>query len=185
MSRPVALPSPSLPQDFAIVFASNCPDRGQFGFDSVTGVFEKRLGVVLVRVNLSAEAALLERIYEVIARTGWMSDTTRLTQWPIVPEADVSESGIRALVFPDRLPHFEVSSHSRPPRQLLVDVRMWTRLFRPASWPSLYAPDAVDAREGKLEQGALKIARLLEQRVQSSDVVRKLPRDQQWCRWPD
>jgi hypothetical protein len=63
--------------------------------------------------------------------------------------------------------------------------RRLSRLFPPASWPSLYAPDTVDARDGKLEQGALQIARLLEQRVQSSDVVRKLPRDQQWCRWPD
>ena len=188
MSRPVTLPSPSLPQDFAIVFASNCPDQGQIRFDSVTGIFERRLGVVSVRVHLWAEAALLERMYEVIARTGWMCDTTRLTQWPIVAEAEVSESGIRALVFPDWPPPFEVRSQGRPPRQFLVDVRMngtWTRLFPPASWPSLYAPDTVDARDGKLEQGALQIARLLEQRVQSSDVVRKLPRDQQWCRWPD
>jgi len=61
----------------------------------------------------------------------------------------------------------------------------WTRLFPPASWRSGYPLANVDERDNKLKEEALQIARLLEKRVQSFDVVRKLPRDQQWCRWPD
>lgn len=188
MSAAVALHNPSLPRDFAIVFASSCPDDGQIYFDTVTGVFENKRHVVSVRVSLWVEAAVLDQIYDVITKTGLMSDTTRLAQWAILAEPEVSDSGIRVLVVPGNTPPFMSWSHGRPPRQFVVDVRMngtWTRLFPPASWPNLYPPDKVDARDGTLEKGALQIARLLEKQVQSFDFVRKLPRDQQWCRWPD
>ena len=188
ISPAVALHNPSLPRDFAIVVASNCPNDGQIGFDTVTGVFENTHGVVSVRVNLSVEPALLDQVYDVITRTGVMSDTTRLVQWPTVIEPEVSsDSGIRVLVFPGR-PLFSSWSDGATPRQFLVDVRMngtWTRLFPPASWRDLSPPDKVDARDGQLEKGALQIARLLERQVQSFEFVRTLPRDQQWCRWRD
>lgn len=188
MSAAVALHNPSLPSDFAIVFASTCPDGGQIYFDTVTGVFENKRHVVSVRVDLWAEGSVLDQIYDVIVKTGFMSDTTRLAQWPVVAEPAVSDSGIRVFVFPGDMPPFMSWSHGRPPRQLVVDVRMngtWTRLFPPASWPFLYPSDKVDARDRTLEMGAMQIARLLEKQVQSFDFVRKLPRDQQWCRWPD
>jgi TonB family protein len=192
MSPAVAMYNPSLPRDFAVVFASSCPDGGEIYLNSVTGVFENRRGVVSVRVNLLVGGAPLDQIHEVITRTELMSDSTRVTQWPTVTEPEVSDSRIRVLVFPGEgpgiSPPFIDWSSGRPPRQFLVDVRMngmWTRLFPPASWPSLYPPSNVDPRDGQLEKGARQIARLLEKQVQSFDVVRKLPRDQQWCRWPD
>jgi hypothetical protein len=187
LSGAVARYNPSLPRDFAIVFASNCPNDGQIGFDTVTEIFENTRGVASVRVNLEVEPAVLDQVYDVIAKTGLMSDTTRLTQWPTVTEPDVSDSEIRVLVFPGR-PLFRSWSHGRTLRQFLVNVRMngtWTRLFPRASWPDLDPPAKVDARDGQLEKAALQIARLLERQVQSFDFVRTLPRDQQWCRWPD
>jgi TonB family protein len=76
MSEAVALHNPSLSRDFAVVFASNCPDGTHISFDSVTGVFENRRGGRTVRVDLWVEPADLDQIYEVIAQTGVMSDTT-------------------------------------------------------------------------------------------------------------
>ena len=128
-----------------VMFAANCPDGGEIDFDTVTGVFEKQRGSVTVRVNLWIEAAVLYQIYEVIAGTGLLRDTTRLAQWPTAVEPQVSDSGIRVLAVSSRTP-FMSSSHGLPPRQFLVDIRMngmWTRLFPPASWPSLDRPDKV------------------------------------------
>lgn len=188
-STAVQIQNPSLPRDFAIVFASSCPDGGEMNFNTVTGPFEIRRGIVSVRVRLWVEPSLIDQIYKVIANKKLLSDTTRLAQWPnAAPKPEVTDSAIRVAVFQGNKPPVMSWSHGRPPRQLLVDVRMngtWTRLFPPASWPFLYPPDKVDARDGELEKGALQIARLLEKHVQSFEVIRKLPRNQQWCRWPD
>jgi len=188
VSASVALHNPALPPDFAIVFGSSCPNGGRIDFDSVTGVFENQRSVVSVRVNLWIEGAALDRIYEVIARTGLMSDTPRQVQWPVVTQPAVSDSGVRVSVFSSNKPGFASWSSGRPPRQFFVHVRMngtWTRLYPPANWPDLYPPAKLDPRDARLERGAMEIARLLETHVQSFDVVRKLHRDQQWCRWPE
>ena len=188
MSQAVALHNPSLPPDFAIVFASSCPNGGRIDFDSVTGIFENRRSVVSVRVGLWVEGAVLDRIYEVIAKTGLMNDTTRQVQWPVVARPEVSDSGVRVSVFSSNTPLFTSWSSGRVPHQFLVHVRMngtWTRLYPPASWPDFYPPVNVDARDRTLQRGAMEIARLLEKHIQSFDFVRKLPRDQQWCRWPE
>ena len=190
-SAAIALHNPSLPRDFAVVLASRCPDDGEIYFDSVTGVFENRRGAVSVRVTLPIAGDPLDQIHDVITRTGLMSDSTRVTQWPAVTEPEVSDSRIRVLVLPGEGPGFSPFSDwqgGRPPRQFFVDVRMngrWTRLFPAASWPDFYPPDNVDPRDRQLDEAARQIARLLEKQVQSFDVVRKLPRNQQWCRWPD
>jgi hypothetical protein len=155
-------------------------------FNTATSVFERNQGVVTVRVDLVTEAPVLESLHDLIVRTGLMAGPTPLARWPAEePQPEISPSGIRLVV--RREPPFIQASHGPPPHQFFVDLRMngtWTRLYPPANWPNVYPRNQVDTRDRERERNALQIGRLLEKHVQSYEVVRKLPRSQQWCRSP-
>jgi TonB family protein len=187
-SLPVSeVQSPKLPRDFAIIFASNCEDGSKVEFNTATSVFERNLGVVTVRVDLVTDAPVLESLQDLIVSTGLMAGPTPLVQWPAEElQPEISPSGIRLVVRGE--PAFVDVSDGPPLRQFFVDLRMngtWTRLYPPASWPYMYSRNQLDTRDRERERNALQIRRLLEKHVQSYEVVRKLPRTQQWCRLPD
>lgn len=178
--------SPTLPADFAVVFSSRCPDGSTVRFNTATGVFERNRGIVSIRADLWADPSLLEASHAIMARSRFMSESGRLAQWPDMPGAQISASGIRVVV--PLVPYFTDWSHGRPPQQYLLEVRMngtWTRLFPPMTWPNLYPDEPLDERDADLDQGARQIGALLERHVQSIEAIRKLPRNQRWCRWPE
>ena len=185
LSVPVSeLRSPILPGDFAIAYSTRCPDGGTVRFNTATGVFENERGVLSNRADLWVEPDLLESIHAVVFRSRFMSESGRLAQWPDRPGAQISEAGIRVVV--PQPPSFIDWSHGSPPQQYLLEVRMngtWTRLFPPAAWPHLYSDQPLDGPDADLDRSARQIAKLLERHVQSFQIIRKLRRDQQWCRW--
>jgi TonB family protein len=177
--------STRLPRDFAVVFASNCPNGGGLAFNTATQVYERVSGPVSVRVQLlTLTAADLETIHDLIVKVGLISDASRLVQWPDAPPAPrVSDAGIRVSV---PAPGFIPSGPF--PHELVLEMRMngtWTRLFPPATWQRLLPPHPMEARDRELQRGAQEVSRWLQQRIGSFEFVRRLPRDQRWCQWPD
>lgn len=175
-----------LPRDFAILFMSNCPNGGEQDFNTATGLYEKRIGGISVRAQLWADPPLLEAVHDVIVKRELMSDMIGLAQWPdapMPPPVQITRSGIQVSVPVNRSINF-VSRGAL----YLLEVRMngtWTRLFPPANWRGLYPPDTVEPRDDALQRGVRQIARLFEKHIQSLPTMKTLPRDQQWCRWPD
>jgi TonB family protein len=186
LSEPVpGIQSESLPRDFVIAFKSNC--GGTLEFNSATGIYERTMGPVSVRVGAGMKPTDLEALYDVIVRSGLMADTTVLARWPEVSdEPHISDAGIRVALSVGRPFVVTVTDGPTPP-QYLLELRMngtWTRLFPPASWRNLFTYEP-SPREVQMQLAVRQVERFLEKHVQSFDYIRRLPRNQQWCRWPN
>jgi len=176
--------SESLPRDFVVAFSSNC--GGGFNFNTATG-YERSSGPVTVRAGVSMKQRDLEALYDVIVKSGLMADTASLARWPDAPEElRISDTDIRVSL-PVARPDFLTVSDGPTPYQYVLELRMngtWTRLFPPSNWRHLIndqpSPDDIQR-----QRAVGQVERFLEKHVQSVDYIRRLPRNQQWCRWPD
>jgi protein TonB len=180
-SQPISsVRSPSLPSDFAVVFASICPDGRHIEFNTATGAYVSTMGPVTVSMALSLSGSDLETLHDALAQGGAPTTGIALPQWPdALPETQMSDQDIRVFV-PGKRSVFGSSSNATP-RQYFLDVRMngtWTRVAHRSFYASTRPGADVDRRISQ-------ITRAFGKRVESAAGGRLLPRNHRWCKWPD